>query len=199
MKKCQVCNTYRTVAAFKPGVPGCRECDYGDPERTPTSKRCVTCGERKDFAAFTELKTGRFGKHSWCRECLRQYWRDRRAGEPTQERAPRLNETDSTCGIYEICHAPTNTRYIGASQDINRRFIAHRHRLKTGTHINKALQAAHDAGGMPSLAFNVVLECLPEELGNKERDTWHYWKAKGLLMGNPSTFRHTGFVRKNKA
>jgi predicted GIY-YIG superfamily endonuclease len=59
--------------------------------------------------------------------------------------------------VYFI-HTPSwELYYIGSSQDVHRRLLDHRARLRKGDHKNARLQAAHDQG--QPLRFRVGTEC----------------------------------------
>ena len=37
------------------------------------NKICLKCQSTKAFSEFTKSKTGKFGLHNWCRDCLSEY------------------------------------------------------------------------------------------------------------------------------
>ncbi len=49
-----------------------------------------------------------------------------------------------TRGIYSIHCARTNMTYIGSSDDVHKRWYAHRYALSVGRHHNKIMQKAWD-------------------------------------------------------
>ncbi|MEE1071657.1 MAG: GIY-YIG nuclease family protein [Cellulosilyticum sp.] len=71
-------------------------------------------------------------------------------------------------GIYKITNTVDNRSYIGQSKDIKLRFRKHRYRLNKGIHHNCFLQRAWDKYGESFFTFEVVEECLEEELDLKE-------------------------------
>ena len=77
-------------------------------------------------------------------------------------------------GIYQIVNIISDKRYIGKSNNIERRFWQHRNELNKGTHGNKHLQRAWTKYGENQFIFTVLEECLESELNEKEM----YWITK---------------------
>lgn len=71
-------------------------------------------------------------------------------------------------GIYKITNTIDNRSYIGQSKDIKLRFRKHKYRLNKGIHHNCFLQRAWDKYGETFFAFEVLEECLEEELNLRE-------------------------------
>ncbi len=77
-------------------------------------------------------------------------------------------------GIYFIENMVNGKKYIGLSANIEKRFMFHKRRLRSGKHRNKHLQSSFDKYGEESFKFYVVEECLEDELSDKEK----YWIDK---------------------
>jgi|694.fasta_scaffold19202_14 group I intron endonuclease len=75
----------------------------------------------------------------------------------------------ATCGVYQILNTANGKKYIGSSLNIASRWNQHRRELDLNQHGNKHLQAAWNQYGSDSFAWNVVEECLPEQLLDSEQ------------------------------
>lgn len=102
------------------------------------SKRCSKCGEDKPLGDFHKQPSGKFGRHSWCRECFNANYRGartrrvptelkrlhnfrRRYGLTPEEVATMLDEQDGCCAIcgqpperpvVDHCHKTKKVRGI---------------------------------------------------------------------------------------
>lgn len=65
-------------------------------------------------------------------------------------------------GVYKITNIITGDYYIGSSDNIEKRFLAHRYRLINNTHINCHLQHAWNKWGKQAFEFKVLLLCAAE-------------------------------------
>lgn len=83
---------------------------------------------------------------------------------------PSSGRTD--CGIYQIRNTTNDKRYIGRSVGMRKRWLAHRRRLRKGTHKNRHLQAAWVKYGEQAFAFEVV-EHVSDEATLPEREGFH--------------------------
>lgn len=70
-------------------------------------------------------------------------------------------------GIYKITNTANGRYYIGSSVNIHKRWIAHRFKLKKGTHHCKELQSDYNLHGGKSFIFEVIEET--EMLQEKEQ------------------------------
>lgn len=79
---------------------------------------------------------------------------------------------DTMCGIYKITNLVTEESYVGQAVNIYKRFCEH---CKCGLGIDtpqgNKLYAAMLEHGLSNFSFEVLEECLPEELNDKE---WFY-------------------------
>lgn len=71
------------------------------------------------------------------------------------------------CGIYKITNKINGKTYIGQSIDISRRWNAHRNSINSLQEPN-TLQAAFIKYGIENFDFEILEECLPRELNEKE-------------------------------
>jgi len=71
-------------------------------------------------------------------------------------------------GIYHIVQKRTGRTYYGQSVDIDHRLSTHRYHLYYGNHYNRALQEAYAADGDDGFVFEMVQECVKEELDREE-------------------------------
>lgn len=73
------------------------------------------------------------------------------------------------CGIYKITNLINNKSYIGQALDIKDRWNRHKR-----THDNCAIHQAFEKYGLTNFSFEVIEECLPEQLNEREI----YWIAQ---------------------
>ncbi len=75
-----------------------------------------------------------------------------------------------SAGIYAITNNSNQKRYVGSSVDLDRRKYEHFLTLRKGNHFNPHLQRAFSKYGESCFKFEVLENCLPEELTDKESD-----------------------------
>lgn len=73
------------------------------------------------------------------------------------------------CGIYMIENILNNKKYIGQSINISQRWKRHIYELNNNTHHNIKLQNSWNKYGSDSFSFNILEECDPELLDEKEQ------------------------------
>jgi group I intron endonuclease len=81
-------------------------------------------------------------------------------------------------GIYIIRNIINNNCYIGSAVNLNRRFLAHKTRLKNNTHHSIILQAAYNKHGADVFIYEILLYCEPEKLIFYEQRAINYYKPK---------------------
>lgn len=74
-------------------------------------------------------------------------------------------------GIYKITNLINRKVYIGQAIDIEKRFVEHQRSLKGKYHINEHLQNSYNKYGKENFKFEVIEECLEENLTEREQ----YW------------------------
>lgn len=72
-------------------------------------------------------------------------------------------------GIYAITHTPTGRRYVGQSNNIEKRFLQHRKALQRGKHYNAKLQRAWNQYGGAEFEFVVLEQCEADRLTEREQ------------------------------
>ena len=87
-----------------------------------------------------------------------------------------------TSGIYHILNTVNGKRYVGSSQNIQRRFAKHRYFLNHNKHWNQHLQNAWNKYGAKVFKFEVVEEVLVEQLLDVEQE--HLNKASKDMSYN---------------
>lgn len=97
------------------------------------------------------------------------------------------------CGIYEILNIKNNKKYIGSSFDINIRWIIHRSLLKGGIHDNNHLQRSYNKYGIDNFVYNIIEECLEEDLFNREQYWMDQYPYEMLYNQRPSAKSNKGF------
>lgn len=73
------------------------------------------------------------------------------------------------CGIYYIENKKDNKKYIGYSNNIERRFYEHRHKLKNKSHSNQYLQNVYNKYGLLVLDFYIIEVCKEDALQEREK------------------------------
>lgn len=96
-----------------------------------------------------------------------------------------------TTGIYTITNLISDTRYVGSSHRIERRWHQHKYDLRRGVHANQHLQHAWDKYGEKAFQFDVVHTCPEGELVHWED---HYIK----LYPTGKLYNLDGFDRGRK-
>lgn len=93
-------------------------------------------------------------------------------------------------GIYKITDQINGKIYIGQSNDIERRWSEHRKKSKTGT---TQLYQAMQEHGLENFKFEIIEECLLEELNNKEQYYINYFNSayEGYNMNNVDRPQYT--------
>jgi group I intron endonuclease len=89
-------------------------------------------------------------------------------------------EDNPVSGIYAILNMKNGKAYIGQAVDIKYRWRMHKNALNGGYHINPYLQRAWNKYGEESFAFNVVEECLMDQLNEREIHHIAMHRARGL-------------------
>lgn len=74
-----------------------------------------------------------------------------------------------TCGIYQIVNTVNGKRYVGSSVDIDKRWREHIRLLKASKHHSRHLQSAWNKYGEDSFEFDVIEECEPHHLVDREQ------------------------------
>jgi group I intron endonuclease len=72
------------------------------------------------------------------------------------------------CGIYAIKNIINKKVYIGQSNNILSRFSNHKYELNNSKHSNSHLQRAWHKYGKENFIFEILCECSPKELNEKE-------------------------------
>jgi group I intron endonuclease len=111
------------------------------------------------------------------------------------------------CGIYVIECIPTGERYVGSSEDIDRRWSTHRSQLKRQIHHSKLLQARWNEFGATAFRFQVIQVVEASELLAIERR--HLlsgifacnasFPIKNGMKGKKHTPASLALMRKNRA
>lgn len=77
-------------------------------------------------------------------------------------------------GIYLIRNTAAGRSYVGQTEELRRRRDEHFSLLRTGAHRNRLLQADFKQYGERAFVFEVLEECAPRLLDERE----HYWIAE---------------------
>lgn len=75
--------------------------------------------------------------------------------------------SEKICGIYKITNNINGRIYIGQSIDIYKRWKAHKHKKYSGDN-DCAIYKAFHKYGLDNFSFNIVEECDPENLDDRE-------------------------------
>lgn len=93
-------------------------------------------------------------------------------------------------GIYKITNLINNKCYIGQSICIERRLLQHKSTYEISRDPNKPLYQAFKKYGLENFSFEVLEECLKEELDNKEK--YYIEKYQSLTHQNGYNIRAGG-------
>lgn len=93
------------------------------------------------------------------------------------------------CGIYAIINRVTGDCYVGKATNTADRWSNHLAKLRKGKHHSPYLQASFDKYGEKAHAINVLEECEPAELDQKEHD-WMLRVRATLNVMTPDFLRH---------
>ena len=103
---------------------------------------------------------------------------------------PLILQDKTKCGIYKITNLITDECYIGQSNDIYRRWSDHcKCGLGIDTPVGNKLYKAIQEYGLENFTFELLVECLQDELNEKEKyfielyqaDTFGYNSTKGNI------------------
>lgn len=64
-------------------------------------KKCTKCGECKPVSEFSKDPKGKYGLHSWCKECKRDYSKEYRKNNKEREKEYRKNNKERIKEYYE--------------------------------------------------------------------------------------------------
>lgn len=78
-------------------------------------------------------------------------------------------DATSGCGVYQIRNVINGKVYYGSSNDFQVRMQTHFWRLARGDHHNHHLQASYKRHGREAFVFEVVEECLGDDLLSREQ------------------------------
>lgn len=76
-----------------------------------------------------------------------------------------------TCGIYIILNNKNGSKYIGQSQNIEKRWRQHKKKLDNNKHYNTYLQNSWNKYGKNSFSFMILESCHKNALNSREQ----YW------------------------
>lgn len=88
-----------------------------------------------------------------------------------------------TCGIYKITNTKNSRIYIGSAVNIEQRWRAHKSYLNRNIHANPKLQASWNKYGQENFKFEVIHECLKDDLLIYEQYWIDFFKANNYTLG----------------
>lgn len=93
-----------------------------------------------------------------------------------------------TCGIYKITNKENDKIYIGLSTNIEARWQEHLKKMNSTEQYDKILYRAFRKYGINNFTFEILEECLKEELNNKEKYWIDFFQSFNEYYGYNSTF-----------
>jgi hypothetical protein len=100
---------------------------------------------------------------------------------------------NNNSGVYRIVHIDSGREYIGSTDSLSRRWREHRSRLRRGIHDSRYLQYAWNKYGENAFAFEIIEECLVEELLIREQ--WFMDTKKPVFNSAPLASGSRGIKR----
>ena len=88
------------------------------------------------------------------------------------------------CGIYKITNTKTGGVYIGKSVNVMARWLDHAADLRIGKHCNKALSKDFKKMGAKVFVVEVIEECDPSMLSEREFYYIYAYMRRGLQLYN---------------
>jgi group I intron endonuclease len=88
-----------------------------------------------------------------------------------------IKEIKKMIGIYKIENKLNNHCYIGQSANIQKRWTQHKNPYNWEREIRKPLYLAFKKYGLENFSFEILEECLLEELKIKEREWIKYYNS----------------------
>ena len=95
-------------------------------------------------------------------------------------------------GIYALKNVVNGKRYIGKSENIEKRCLSHFNKLRRGDHVNAHLQASYDKYGIESFISEVLEQCTISKLNKREQHWISKLKTTDKKFGYNKTFGGTG-------
>lgn len=95
-------------------------------------------------------------------------------------------------GIYKIENLKNHKVYIGQSNNVKRRFIAHKNLLEKNKHQNFYLQSAWNKYGKNAFSFEIIEECVDRSELNQRETYWFNYYCELLGKTNVYNLGHTG-------
>lgn len=92
-------------------------------------------------------------------------------------------EEEKICGIYKIKNIINGKIYIGLSSNIKQRWRNHKNMLIRNDHFNIFLQRSWNKYGEENFVFEIVEECIKEELSKKEIFYIKLYKTNNDMYG----------------
>lgn len=100
---------------------------------------------------------------------------------------PIILQAKTKCGIYKITNIQTDECYIGQSVDIYRRFCDHcKCGLGIDTPVGNKLYKAIKEYGLENFTFEILTECEPSELNEKEKYFIELYQADSFGFNSQS-------------
>ena len=87
------------------------------------------------------------------------------------------------CGIYSILNKSNNKIYIGSSIKLENRKYKHFWMLSKKCHDNQYLQKSYNKYGEDSFIFEIIEECDPTMLIDRENHYINFYNSNNILFG----------------
>ena len=87
------------------------------------------------------------------------------------------------CGIYSILNKSNNKIYIGSSIKLENRKYKHFWMLSKKCHDNQYLQKSYNKSGEDSFIFDIIEECDPTMLIDRENHYINFYNSNNILFG----------------
>ncbi len=99
-----------------------------------------------------------------------------------------MRKIERISGIYKITNKNNGKFYIGSSSKINERWTDHKYLLNSNRHHSKHLQRAWNKYGEDSFVFEVIEECSPDKILEKEQEYLNVLLKADLFLTKESNY-----------
>lgn len=125
----------------------------------------ITDEENSDIEVLENVRPKLNNKRILSMLIWQNFWQKK-----AKERFAAILGTETVCGIYKITNMLNDKCYIGQAKDTQKRWVEHlKHACDIDCPANNKLYEAMRKDGIENFAFQLLEQCPPDELNDKER------------------------------